>query len=68
METTKTMRVISVREIQDGTSNPTRVEMVLEVEGTPMPGMDVQRVTEDIANQRPVGTRYTVVTTYTEIA
>lgn len=67
MQTEKTMRVTSVREIQDGTSSPTQVEMVLEDANAVMSGMDMQRVTAAIAEQRPVGTRYTVVTTYTEI-
>ena len=46
---------------------PTDVEMMLAEDTGSQPALDSARVVVPIAEQMPVGTRYTVVTTYTEI-
>lgn len=66
MQTTTTMRITSVREISVMGGIPTEVEMLL-TEDSAHPAMEMRRVVRPLAEQRPVGTRYTVETTYTEI-
>lgn len=68
METTKTMRVTASREVAWAENGePIEVEMILAEEMGGMPAMENNRVRVAIADQRVIGTKYSVVTTYTEI-